>query len=165
MSTKGTLTLTVSEFKVWNAGENQCSSATANLDNHNDNKIQLVDGNTTDFEIVIYSHGSNTSLEFLVVLGDSVVGYDEVYPVGIAFKESDGQSADPIGLNEFPESTVSGDSATRMLTVKLNNQNEDVTWDFLVVIQAVSRGEDGSVTSSAIGIVDPRVRGSTSTPP
>jgi hypothetical protein len=173
MSTKGTLTLTVTAFRPWDAqppaGGKNCCTATASLE-ANDNKIQLEDGNTTDFQVVIYKHGSNTELEFYIQpMEGGTDGFSQFIPIGIAFKETDTTNSDPVGTDEFPETTIEFDNdGNRRMTVEVSSVNVDLSWNFYIVIQAIqSRDEttDPGPVSTAIGIIDPRVRGSAGDPP
>ncbi len=167
MSTKGTLTLTVTEFTPWDAqppvDATNCCKATATLE-ANDRKIQLDNTDPTNFVITIYEHGRDTTLSFIVQAPEGGVGgYTTFAPVGIAFKQTSG-SGDGVAIGEFPETTIDSDKdGNRVLTLSVSENNEDAEWDFYLVIQGVSTG--GATNQHAVGIIDPRVRGTAGTPP
>lgn len=167
MSTKGTLTLTVKNFLPWDAqppaGATNCCTATAILD-ANDRRIQLDNSDPTNFVVTIFEHGRNTKLAFIVQADDHCVGgYSTFIPVGIAFKQKTG-SGDGVAIGEFPETTIDSDKdGNRVLTLSVSEQNENAEWNFYLVIQGVST--DDQTNQHAVGIIDPRVRGSSGLPP
>ena len=71
---------------------------------------------------------------------------------------------DGVAIGEFPETTIDSDKdGNRVLTLSVSENNEDAEWAFYLVIQGVST--EAATNPHAVGIIDPRVRGTAGTPP
>lgn len=162
MSTKGTVTLEMQTFVSWNgatAATADTCTAKGYLDSSDNKKISIDGGGTTDFTININKHGSNTTLAFIVTPGEVSTSFASFIPIGIALRQTDGDGCDPIGTKEFAKVTIADDAdQNRVLTLNVD-ANEDATWDFYIVIQGVP--SDDSDDTYPVGIIDPRIKGST----
>ena len=69
--------------------------------------------------------------------------------LGLAFVPS---SDDGVGINEFPSIALSRSEGTSLLTVTddYTNSDDDITFDYLILIQHTTTGN--------IGAIDPRIR-------
>ena len=115
----------------------------------------------TDFEIDIGTHGKDTTLEFFITPGAVASEYSKFIPIGIALRETDDVGTDPTGTIEFPSVSIEDDDdGNRVLTLDVvADKNEAVTWDFFLVIQGTPAAN--ASTGYDIGIIDPRIRGTT----
>jgi hypothetical protein len=177
MSTKATVTLSVTSFVAWDASAStgdpeNCCKATASIDSSNTAKISLTTNSSdpTDFTININKPDSDWNLTFVVQPADDFEGvYTEFVPVGIALREQIGEGqdpTDPLGTDEFPSLKIapvtigSGKDKVTMrgLTFGDIEDKDNTTWDFLLMIQAV----DNTHQDYPVGVIDPKIKGSTS---